>query len=573
MHWEINPANPALREELTSRLGISEVLADLLANRGMTDLEGAREFLDPNLDHLLDPFLLPDMEQAVERIQRAVREREKILIYGDYDVDGISGTALLLHFFRLLGVEADYYIPNRLTEGYSMNPKAVEEIVRRGIGLVVSIDNGTGASAEIASLREQGVDVVVTDHHEAEGDLPDACAVVNPKREDSEYPFRLLAGVGVAFKVASALSARFTPQRKNSTEFRQFLFDSLGLAAMGTISDVVPLIGENRVIARYGLRALAASDLPGIRELLKVSKVAGDTVAPWDVGFRIGPRLNAAGRLGDAGMALGLLVDTDVDSARETALRIDRDNTRRQAIERAIVEECRERLKADPTLVDRRSIVLGDASWHRGVLGIVAAKLAGEFHRPTILFSFEGEGQGRGSARSVPGFNILEAIRESSAVLKAFGGHAFAAGLEIHEADLPTFARDFDEATSRLNEDRDFAPRLRVDREIRFDEIRRDLMTELGRLAPHGEQNPAPLFVARRVRVAGPPKIMGRRNQHIQMWLNQGETSFRVIGFGMARWIETLHDASIIDVAFHPRLQRWSGRESIELHLRDIREV
>jgi len=570
--WDVLPIDEEARDALARSLGISPVLATLLVRRGVSDEEAARRFLRPTLDHLLDPYAMRDMDRAVDRIERAVRDGEKILLFGDYDVDGISGTALLHHWFALRDVRVDTYIPNRLTEAYSMTPAAVREIVGRGVGVVVSIDNGSGAAEEIEAFRREGVDVIVTDHHEIEAPAPRPHALVNPKREDCEYPLALLAGVGVAFKLASALSRRFTPRMRESAPFRRFLMDALALAALGTISDVVPLVGENRVLAKFGLRAIGASELPGLRELLRVSKVDASQVAAWDVGYRMGPRLNAAGRMGDPSDALALLLDPDPDRAREAARRIDRANTERQAVERSILEECRRRVLAAGDVASRHSIVLGDSAWHRGVLGIVAAKLAGEFHRPTILVAFE-DGLGKGSARSVPGFNILEAIRSTSDCLTDFGGHAFAAGVALPQADFDRFRDAFDHACGELGGDDSFVRSLRVDLELGIEQLDVPLLREIDLLAPHGEGNPPPLILARDLRVAGPPRLMGRHNRHLRMFLNRGETTFRAVGFGLGGWIETLHDASRIDIVYQPRINRWAGRESIELMIRDLREA
>jgi len=569
MRWEIRPPQHELGSELAGALGISPFLGALLVHRGQHDARSADAFLRPSVDQLLDPFLLRDMDRAFERIRRAIRDRERILVYGDYDVDGISGTALLLLFFRFLGVEADFYIPNRLTEGYSITGRAVEEIARRGVGLVVSIDNGTSAVAEIDDLARRGIDVVVTDHHEVGGDLPRAHAVVNPKRPDCEYPFKLLAGVGVAFKVVTAMASRLSPERRRSAEFRRFLFDATALAALGTISDVVPLTGENRVLAAHGLRALASTELPGVRALLETAKVASRSLDPWDIGYRIGPRLNAAGRMGNAGMALRLLTERSIDRARELAARLEKENARRQGVERRIHLECRELLDGG-RLDGRETIVLGNDGWHRGVLGVVASKIADEFHRPTILFAFEN-GRGRGSARSVPGFHVLDAIRDCSDRLVRFGGHAFAAGLEIDRVEFDAFSDAFDAATRRRRGEKTFAPTLTIDLEVPLDRVDPRLVRELERLAPYGEQNPAPLFVARGVRVAGPPALSGKRNQHLKLWLNQGGVSFRGIGYDLAGWIDRLADSTLVDVAFHPRSTRFEGREEVEFHVRDLR--
>ncbi len=570
--WDVLPADTSARDLLTEELGISNVLATLLLHRRVAKPEDAKRFLRPTLDHLLDPYTLRDMDRAVERIERAIRDGEKILLFGDYDVDGISGTALLYHWFALRGVVVDTYIPNRLTEGYSMSAPAVREIVGRGVKVVVSIDNGSGAAEEIEAFREAGVDVIVTDHHEIEAPAPRPHALVNPKREDCDYPFALLAGVGVAFKLATALSRRFTPRMREGEPFRKFLMDALALAALGTISDVVPLVGENRVLAKFGLKAIGASELPGLRELLRIAKVDTSGVEAWDVGYRIGPRLNAAGRMGDPGDALSLLLDNDPETARTTARRIDRTNSDRQAVERGILEECRARVLADDEAGERSSIVLGDDAWHRGVLGIVAAKLAGEFHRPTILLGFD-DGMGKGPARSVPGFHILEAIRRSSKWLEDFGGHAFAAGVALRKENFEAFREAFDSECENLAGEEAFRPSLRVDLEVGIETLDVPLLREIEMLAPHGEGNPAPLFLARGLRVAGPPKLMGRHNRHLRMFLNRGETTFRAVGFGLGSWIETLHDSSRIDIVYQPRINRFGGRDSIELMIRDLQEA
>jgi len=570
MHWELRPRHEELCRDLAARLEISPVLAALLANRGVGSVAEAREFLWPHLDHLADPFRMKDMDRAVDRVLRAVRAREPVVVYGDYDVDGITGTALLLRFLRFLGLEPRSYIPCRLEEGYGLNLEAARKIAAEGASLLISIDNGTGSFEEIAELGRLGVDVIVTDHHETNGEVPDAVAVLNPKRPDCPYPFKLLAGVGVAFKLVLATAERLRPERRRSPEFQSVVFEALALAALGTVADVVPLVGENRVLTKHGLRSLAHVETPGIHALLEVARISDREIVPEDIAFRIGPRLNAAGRMGCVQLALDMLTTESRSLARAAGARLEEENTRRQQVERAILDECRSRLRDDPKLLEAPGLVLGGDGWHRGVLGIVAARLADEHGRPVLLIGFDGNA-GRGSGRSVPGFALLDALRDCREWLGAFGGHAHAAGLEIERDRFAPFVRAFEEAVGRRTGGRPTEPTLAVDLELPLQAVGRDLIREIERLEPHGERNPRPVFSVSGATLVGAPRAIGRTGDHLQLTLRQGGAALRAVGFRMASWLDRLRDGSPVDAAFTPRLNRWNGREDVEILLHDLR--
>ncbi|MBI1851671.1 MAG: single-stranded-DNA-specific exonuclease RecJ, partial [Planctomycetes bacterium] len=410
--WVLRPQDPELGAHLAASLGVSPSIGQVLVNRGMRTPDEARAFLRPDLTQLHDPFLLADMEAAVERLRRALRDREPIVIFGDYDVDGLTSSALLHHFFRFLDASPFTIIPHRIDEGYGLTEAALARLPGSG-GVLVSVDTGIGSVEQVERMRERGIDVIITDHHEPTGALPRALAVVNPKRPDSTYPFRDLAGVGVAFKLVSALTNRLSPARKQSEAFRRFLLDALALVGLGTIADVAPLIGENRVLATFGLRALESCANPGIRALVEIVGLDSYRLQSPDIGFRLGPRLNAAGRMGSADVAFRLLTAETADEARSLAAQLDSENERRQDVERKLLATVRRRVEADSTegtaLREAPILVLWDEEWHPGVIGIVAAKAVDLYHKPVVVIA-ACEGRCRGSSRAPEGFDLLGAI-------------------------------------------------------------------------------------------------------------------------------------------------------------------
>ncbi|MBN1419110.1 MAG: single-stranded-DNA-specific exonuclease RecJ [Planctomycetes bacterium] len=554
-------------EGLAAALGTTSIAAALLWNRGVRDAEEGLRFLQPALAALHDPDAFPQMGAAVERIARAVAGGERIAIYGDYDVDGISATALLLDLFDIVRVPVDVYLPHRVEEGYGLNAAALDELARRGVSLVITVDTGTGMAREIAHGRARGLSFVITDHHEAACEETPADAHLNPKTEPS-IPFRDLAGVGVAFKLAWAVSRRFSRARKVSPELRAFLRRALGYVALGTVADVCPLRDENRTLVAHGLRELEAWDRPGIRALREVACPREGSLTASTLAFRIGPRLNAAGRMGRADLALELLRTDDPDRAREIARHLDRENRRRQDVERRILEEARDRIAREFDLSRARGIVLADPAWHAGVIGIVAARIAEHFQRPTILISLAGE-RGRGSGRSIPRIHLRDALASCREHLIGFGGHAQAAGIAIDASRVDAFREAFDRAIPPAGEETGEA--LEIDAEIGLDALCARLIADVDRLAPFGEGNPAPVFFARDLEVVGTPRSMGRASDHLSFYVRQNGVGIRVVAFGRADLSLPLARAGRCDVVFRPALNTFHGERTIEMRLVDIR--
>lgn len=554
---------------LASELSLSPIMGQLLWNRGFHTRDDAARFLRPSLDHLFEPELMQDMDKAVARISRAIAADEKIVIYGDYDVDGMSATALLYHFFSLLTARVDYFLPRRIEEGYGLKAEPLRRFKSEGASLLVTVDCGIGAVEEAAVARELGLDLVITDHHEPEGALPEAVAVINPKRKDSRYPYRDLAGVGVAFKLAWALARHFSGQRRVTPEFKEFLLNAIGLVALGTIADVVPLTGENRVLVSAGLDALMNSRLPGVRALMNVAGVR-DVLTARDVAFRLAPRLNAAGRLNEPTVGFELLVTESFGRASEIAADLDAKNRRRQAIERKILASARKSLKDAFDVENDRVIVLAGEDWHPGVLGIVASRIAEEFYRPTLLLNLEGE-MARGSARSIPPFHIFDALKSCEDLLVSFGGHAQAAGITIASNKIDQL-REALEATAYELTAEDLTPCVPVDAEVSLCDVTPALISQLDMLEPFGEKNRPPLFVARGVETAGRLKRVGSDGQHLSFFVRDSGTAMRAIAFGWGEFRARLEKhPGTVSVAFETQIDTWRGTGEPELVVRDIR--
>jgi single-stranded-DNA-specific exonuclease len=569
--WLIQDCDERERDALVGALGVSPVVAHLLVNRGLKDPAEARCFLEPDLGRLHDPGLLPDMEKAVQRVRRALTNQERILVYGDYDADGVTATSLLLQFLRLLGAEPTHYIPNRVKEGYGVHAEAIEAAAADGVNLIVTVDCGTSAVAEVELARQLGMDVVITDHHEPAHTVPRAEAVVNPKLTGSLYPFRDLSGVGVAFKLVWALAQSLSPGKRVSEGFRTFLLDAIGLVALGTVADVVPLTGENRIFTIYGLHALRRSKNTGLVALIRQAGIAETALTPRDISFKMGPRLNAAGRLAEAGLCVELLTCASPDRASAIARELDDTNRERQRIQTRILEDARERLAGISDMESRRAIVLADEGWHAGVLGIVAAKLAEEFNRPTVLLSLDGE-LARGSARSVPHFDLFAAVEACEDTLLSFGGHSQAAGIKVLRSSLGSFSERFEREALRHLGDWQPCGTVEIDAEVALGAVGIGLIRDLERLAPHGEGNPLPVLACSDVVVAGRPQLMGARGQHVAFYVRQGERSLRAVGFRMGEIYDAIATGDVVcDVAFAPKINDFRGPEEVELELCDVR--
>jgi single-stranded-DNA-specific exonuclease len=531
----------------------------------MSDADECRAFLSPKLDDLHHPASLPDIAGAAAAVAAAVRDGKGILVYGDYDADGTTGAALLARLFRLLGQEADVYIPRRLTEGYGVNVDAAKTISASKPGLVVTVDCGTSDCAAIEILRNGGADVVVIDHHEAGEQLADAL-VVNPKRPGSKYPFRDLAGVGVAFKTAWAVAEELSPTKKVSPEVRQFLLDSLALVAIGTVADVVPLIGENRILTAFGLCALESTKDVGLTALLRSAGVGGRKIKAHDIAFRVAPRLNAAGRIEDAMLGLRLLTTSSPDEARRLAKTLDDLNTRRQRLQEQTVQEANELASQHP---DAAALVLARPGWHVGVVGVAASKVLESRYVPAVLLAVEGE-TARGSARSVPGFNIYEAFEKCDDLLVKWGGHALAAGLTLEVSKIDAFAERLDSIAREAFDAGKPEPILEIDAEVTLAELDIEAARGMERLAPFGSGNRRPVLTLRGAKVAGSPQRMGARNSHMSFHLAKEGSSLRAVWWNSAGRVKELRNAKEFDAAFSLRIDTWSGRETVELDIKDL---
>ena len=572
--WQMRASEPARDAEVARRHSISTVLATLLATRGIEGDETIERHMTPRMTDLHDPFLLPGMQAATERILRAVREKETVLVHGDYDVDGVTGTTLLMRLFSAIGGHACWHIPNRFTDGYSFGAHSIARAKEVGASLVISVDNGTSAIETIRELKELGIDTIVTDHHEPpqSGELPPAVAIVNPKLNDSTYPFRELCGGAVAFKLAWGVCHALTGEARLPDELRSFLLESMAYVAVATVCDVVPLIDENRVLARFGLRSLGATNNPGLAALRSVAGLAdGPPPDAEDVAFQIGPRINASGRLGSAHFAVELLLAGDAEQARGLAKTLDELNQERRRIER---ELCEEAYAVAETFADEREhpvLVVAGEGWHQGVVGIVAARLVDRYRRPAIVIGLDGS-EGRGSARSVPGFSVLDVMHGGAAYMQRYGGHEQAAGCEVRAEDVDRLR---DALCKRAREMLDggalpTAP-VHIDCELAFGDVTPTFMRELDRLKPFGERNDTPVFLARDLRLAEHPRVLGKTRDHMALTLRRGDHVLRGMAFGMAAREGELLPGEPIDLVFTPRWNTFRGETRLELSIVDFR--
>ncbi len=571
--WRIHPHDPDRIAALSHAAGIPAVVAQLMICRDVTDPSAVRVFLDPKLSALRDPEQLPGCSCAAERIHQAVQSGRRIVVYGDYDVDGMTGTAVLYLCLKLLGAEVGYYVPHRVDEGYGLNCDAIRTQAAAGVGLIVTVDCGIGSVEEAALARELGVGLVITDHHEPGNELPAADALVHPRLPGCSYPFGDLSGSGVAMKLAWALCQRASGAKKVGKQMKDFLMQAVGLAAMGTIADVVPLVDENRILVRHGLAGVAQYPTLGIATLMKITKLHGKKkLTSEDVGFMLGPRLNAAGRLGQPQLGVELLVTDRQDRAEELAEYIDELNAQRKTIERKIQLAAGKQVKERFDPVEDAALVLADHGWHQGVIGIVAGRLAEKHHRPVVLISLDKVGlkPGVGSARSVPGFNLHAALEACDEYLLSHGGHAAAAGLKIEEGKIDAFRAAFCEIAAERIDEQDRTAELAIDTETPLSALTLDVVGQIERLAPFGQGNPRPMLCTTGVTLDGPPRTIGADGNHLSLRLEQHGVSFRAVAFGGGDWAEEL--AALdgpIDVAFRPVINTFRGRRSVELHMVD----
>jgi len=565
--WQHLPCDDRASATLSAALNLHPTVARLLCLRGLSDPDVAARFLQPSLDHLHDPFLLSDLSKAVERVEQAIARKERIAIHGDYDVDGITSTVILRRALEMLGGDVVHFIPERLRDGYGLQAPAIDRLHAEGVRLIVSVDCGIRSVDAAQRARDLNVDLVITDHHEPEGTLPPALAVINPKRHDCSYPDKNLAGVGVALKLVQALCTRADKTR--------WLPAFVKIAAIGTLADVVPLVGENRVIAKLGLASLSTSrHTVGLRALLEASGLIGKTIDSYQVAFMIAPRVNAAGRMSTPDIATRLLLATDEaagEEARGLAQQLNDENLRRQQEEADLVAQAKTAIETDPAIGAHNVLVVGGDGWHRGVIGIAASKLVDSYHKPAIVLSVDGE-VAHGSCRSIPDFDMLDALERCSDLFIRYGGHRQAAGLTMEAARVPEFRARINRHADAVLEPDQLRPRLRIDGALNLRHITQDLVSGLDALAPFGLANPRPVFNAMPVEIVDGPRPL--KDKHLKMTFRQDGRSFRAIAWRAAERAAFLtENRGGVHLAFSLEQNQFQGETYLELSVADVKSL
>ncbi len=557
--WKIQETDIKTSKKLAMELKLPLIIAQLLVNRGITSAESAYDFLYPDINKLHNPTLMKGIPQAVDRIRKAINNKENIWIYGDYDVDGITSVSLLTTCLSRLSAKVDYYIPHRIDEGYGLNNDGLLELKSKGCNLIITTDCGISSYDEVKYANDLGMDVIITDHHEPSDKLPPALVIIDPKLEDSGYPFDGLAGVGVAFKLACALF-------DNSDN--DFLNSQLDLVAMGTIADVVPLVGENRIIAKYGLEAINRSERAGIKALCQVSNLEQGKIDSYAVSYRLSPRINAAGRIDTALNAVRLMTTDSYQSAIELAQRLDKANKDRQSIEKYIMDSVYKQIqKLD---IDRQKcLILAEEKWHQGVIGIAASKIQESYYRPTILISLDGD-MGHGSARSIPEFDMFTALTRCSHLLAKFGGHKSAAGLSIQKENIERFRIEFSKIVENELSKDDLIPKVNIDAEVSLSDFSEKVVEQLSLLEPYGLGNPQPLFAVNGLLVKGFPGT-DKSGKHLRMTVTDGKSNFGTIAFNKGNLEKKLSEKNIrFSIACRPYINLWNDSRCIELKIEEI---
>ncbi len=559
MRWLDSPVDAESIRRLTCELAVSPVVARLLVQRGLAEPAAAQAFLHPSLEQLHSPDRMAGMREAVARVRRSLEQHEKILIYGDYDVDGTMAVVVLLTTLRMLGAQVEAYVPHRLIDGYGMRAPVLEEAAANGYRVVISVDTGIREHAVLERARELGIDCIVTDHHLPDGHLPPACAILNPRRPDCGYPEKSLAGVGVAFKLAQALLG----ERLTARMLQSFL----KVVAIGTIADVVPLLGENRVIARFGLEGLRQPAQSGLAALIELAGLAGKAISSGDVGFRLAPRLNAAGRMENARDVIDLFTLNDTARTREIAERLDRLNRERQRVEEEILVAIMADLEQRADLSEQYTLVLSGERWHRGVIGIVAQRVVERYHRPALVIGIE-DGVGVGSGRSIKCFHLLDALTSAGDLFQRFGGHAQAAGFALGVDRIPELVRRFEEHARNVLTASDLEPVLRVDAPVNLSEIDWPLYQELAELEPFGMGNPTPVFGVCGMRLVAEPRVL--RDKHLKLRVGHGGRIMDAVGWGWAARMPALVVGQNVDLAFTLEQNNYQDMASLQLVVKDI---
>lgn len=574
--WKLLPQDHSRVEHLARQARIPDVVAQLLVSRGVYDVGAVKKFLDVKLSDLRDPLDLPGVPEAVAVIAPAIRSKTPIVIYGDYDADGMTSAAILFSGLKLMGADVSYYVPNRLEEGYGLSSEALEKLAQRGKRLVITVDCGVGSIEEARLCKSLGMQLVITDHHRIDGELPDATAIVHPRLPGSSYPFGELCGAGVAFKLAWALCQEICESKRVTEQLRTYLLQALALAAIGTVADVVPLVDENRILVTHGLKSLKAKPTLGLAQLMRLTKVdQRSALQSEDIAFSLAPRLNAAGRLGQAQLGVELLTVIEDNRSVQLAEYLDQLNSNRVSLERSVYLAAQKQAKTDFDPEADPALVLAGTGWHLGVIGVVAGRLAEKYGRPVLILSLDpvsgrpATGSGRAGSRSI---DLHEALGDCEHRLVKFGGHRAAAGLTLNESELDAFRSDFCEAVAKQFADNDVVAEIKVDAEAGLGQLTHQTVRQIEQLAPFGEGNPRPILCARNVRLAEPSRKMGGGDRHLTLRIVQDGITIRGVAFGQGEWCEELnaHDGEM-DIVYRPVINEFRGRFNVEFHLVDWR--
>ncbi len=568
-HWQMHRPDPGVVEKLSRELNYHPIAAAVLVNRDILTLTDAQRFLNTSLNNLRPPFSLKDMDAAVDRIQKAIIDHEKILIFGDYDADGVTAVVILLNFLSYVGADVSYYIPHRIAEGYSIQPRHIAHYVRPNqFDLIITADCGSGSHQAAEAANRFGIDMIITDHHNISEDIPPALAVINPKRHDCNAGLQNLAGVGVAFFLLICLRARLREVGYWDVRPEPNLKEYCDLVALGTVADMVPLIEENRILSKTGLELIKAGHRPGLTALLEASAIQNQSLSAEDIAFRLAPRLNAAGRMDHATRAVDLLIAKDAVAADKTAQTLNLLNRKRQDIEKGIIADLQRFIDNNPSLLRRRSLVLYRQGWHAGVLGIVASRIMHSYHRPVVLISVQ-DGMGKGSARSVEGLNLYDALTACGPFLENFGGHAMAAGLLIREEKIADFQDAFEKEIQRTTSPEALIPSLQIDSELDFTAISDDLIDELELLMPFGAGNSEPLFLARNVKVVN-SKIVGKSHRRMILSQASGYTAVTIPAIHFNVNDEDAKKIHFDQIVFRLHWNRWNGKKANQIVVEDL---
>ncbi len=546
--------------DLSNKINISPEISQILNNRGINDEKDAEIFMNPSLEYLRDPFLMKDMKKATDRIKKAIENKERIYIYGDYDVDGVSSTSILYIYFKSIGFPVKYYIPNRLEEGYGINEEAIKKISDDGCDLIITVDCGITSVKEVELAKELGMDVIITDHHECQSDIPNAYAIVNPKQEECNYPFDMLCGCGVAFKMIQALT--------DKEEFKSSMFDYLEIVTLATICDIVPLIDENRIIVKNGLKLMKEGKNLGLRELIKVCGIETSKIGSSHIGYSVGPRINASGRLGYSYLGVQLFTTDFEDEAKEIANILESKNIERQMIESKMYKEAEDVIASDEKYKDDKVLVVAKEGWQHGIIGIVASKLTEKYYKPTILLTIE-EGEATGSARSIKGFSIFDALVSCKDLMNKFGGHEQAAGLALNAENIEELRRRVNEIADYNLTKEDLIENIKVEYELEEKSATLELVDNLHKLEPFGLSNPSPRFIMRDLLLTNIYK-MGKNKQHLKL-ICENEKSYECVGFNMAYLADNFQEGDKIDVLFQVDENNFNNERKVQFLLKDIR--